>query len=87
MHSNEDPVQSKTKANKQTNKNLKDTARRLTLGRKKEKKNPFIGFMILMPLGGVAASPWAEFGMEKNTNFSDVIVSSGNPLWTFLSFR
>ena len=42
MHSNEDPVQSKTKANKQTNKNLKDTARRLTLGRKKEKKIPLL---------------------------------------------
>ena len=78
--------QKQKQKNKQKNP-LKDTARRLTLGRKKEKKNPFIGFMILMPLGGVAASPWAEFGQEKNTNFSDVIVSSGNPLWTFLSFR
>lgn len=36
--------------------------------------------MTFMPLDGVAASPWAEFGQEKNTNVSDVIVSSGNPL-------
>ena len=57
------------------------------LGEEKRKKNSFIGFMIFMPLGGVAASPWAEFGQEKNTNISDVIVSSGNPLWSFLSFR
>lgn len=85
MHSNEDPVQSKTKAKKK--KKPEGHSQETDLGEEKGKKNPFIGFMILMPLGGVAASPWAEFGQEKNTNFSDVIVSSGNPLWTVLSFR
>ena len=74
MHSNEDPVQPKIKSEK-------DTARRLMiLGKKKEKKKSVISFMTFMPLDGVAASPWAEFGQEKNTNVSDVIVSSGNPL-------
>ena len=82
MHSNEDPAQPKSKAKKK-----EGHSQETDLGEEKRKKNSVIGFMIFMPLGGVAASLWAEFGQEKNTNISDVIVSSGNPLWSFLSFR